>query len=99
MINFEAATPGAPAQTLIDDQVASRIHAKDSNLFNFSENAQLFARDFMGWTTLASEPPLALSEIQNFADSLIARGLKTVVLVGQGGSTQAQLCQQRHGYF
>lgn len=49
MINFEAATPGAPAQTLIDDQVASRIHAKDSNLFNFSENAQLFARDFMGW--------------------------------------------------
>ena len=46
MINFEAATPGAPAQTLIDDQVASRIHAKDSNLFNFSENAQLFARDF-----------------------------------------------------
>ena len=39
MINFEAATPGAPAQTLIDDQVASRIHAKDSNLFNFSENA------------------------------------------------------------
>lgn len=91
MINFEAATPGAPAQTLIDDQVASRIHAKDSNLFNFSENAQLFARDFMGWTTLASEPPLALSEIQNFADSLIARGLKTVVLVGQGGSTQAPM--------
>ena len=45
MINFEAATPGAPAQTLIDDQVASRIHAKDSNLFNFSENAQIFARD------------------------------------------------------
>lgn len=91
MINFEAATPGAPAQTLIDDQVASRIHAKDSNLFNFSENAQFFARDFMGWTTLASEPPLALSEIQNFADSLIARGLKTVVLVGQGGSTQAPM--------
>lgn len=91
MINFEADAPGASAQVLIDNKVASRVHNKDSKLYNFSENAQLFARDFMGWTTLASEPPLPLSEIQNFADSLIARGLKTVVLIGQGGSTQAPM--------
>lgn len=91
MINFEAEEPGSSAQVLIDAGVAGRIRNKDSELYNFSENAQAFAQDFMGWTTLASEPPLALVEIQNFADSLIARGLRTVVLVGQGGSTQAPM--------
>ena len=69
---------------MLDPRRSSNVTVSYTHLF--SENAQLFARDFMGWTTLASEPPLALSEIQNFADSLIARGLKTVVLVGQGGS-------------
>jgi glucose-6-phosphate isomerase len=91
MINFEAAAPGPSAQVLVENNVASRIRKKDSLLYNFSENAQLFARDFMGWTTLASQPPTPLDEIQNFADALIARGLRTVVLVGQGGSTQAPM--------
>lgn len=96
MINFEAGAPGASAQVLIDNNVASRVRDKDSKLYDFSENAQLFARDFMGWTTLASEPPLPLVEIQNFADALIARGLKTVVLVGQGGSTQAPMTMTKY---
>ena len=96
MINFDAIEPGPSAQTLIDKNVASRIRKKDSALYNFSENAQLFAREFMGWTTLASEPPLPLVEIQNFADSLIARGLQTVVLIGQGGSTQAPMTMTKY---
>lgn len=45
----------------------------------------------MGWATLASEPPCPIDEIQDFADEMISRGLKTVILIGQGGSTQAPM--------
>ena len=45
----------------------------------------------MGWTDLASNPPYSLADIQAFADSIIKQGLKTVVLIGQGGSTQAPM--------
>ena len=45
----------------------------------------------MGWTDLATNPPYPLHEIQAFADSIIAQGLKSVVLIGQGGSTQAPM--------
>ncbi len=40
---------------------------------------------------LASNPPYPLADIQAFADSIIEQGLKTVVLIGQGGSTQAPM--------
>lgn len=45
----------------------------------------------MGWADLGSNPPYPLHEIQSFADSIIAQGLKWVVLIGQGGSTQAPM--------
>ena len=79
------------AKTLVKECVASRVHAKDATLYDFSEGAQSCAQEFMGWTDLASNPPCALREIQEFADSIIAQGLKTVVLIGQGGSTQAPM--------
>ena len=79
------------AKTLVKECVASRVHAKDATLYDFSEGAQACAQEFMGWTDLASNPPCALREIQEFADSIIAQGLKTVVLIGQGGSTQAPM--------
>lgn len=79
------------AKTLVKECVASRLHAKDANLYDFSEDARACAERYMGWTDLASNPPFPLREIQAFADSIIAQGLKTVVLIGQGGSTQAPM--------
>ena len=79
------------AKTLVKECVASRVHAKDATLFDFSEQAQACAERYMGWTDLASNPPYPLADIQAFADSIIEQGLKTVVLIGQGGSTQAPM--------
>lgn len=79
------------AKTLVRERVASRIHAKDASLYNFSDAAQECASNFMGWVDLASNPPYSIDEIQSLADELIAEGIKTVVLVGQGGSTQAPM--------
>ena len=79
------------AKTLVKECVASRLHEKDASLYGFSEEAQACAGRYMGWTDLASNPPYPLQEIQAFADSIIAQGLKTVVLIGQGGSTQAPM--------
>ena len=79
------------AKTLVRDCIASRIHAKDATVYDFSDEARACAERFMGWTDLASNPPVSLEEIQSFADSIIAQGLKTVVLMGQGGSTQAPM--------
>ena len=79
------------AKTLVKECVASRVHAKDATLYDFSEQAQACAERYMGWTDLASNPPYSLADIQAFADSIIKQGLKTVVLIGQGGSTQAPM--------
>ncbi|MBX9032426.1 glucose-6-phosphate isomerase [Gordonibacter massiliensis (ex Traore et al. 2017)] len=79
------------AKTLVKECVASRVHAKDASLYDFSEQAQSCAERYMGWTDLASNPPYPLRDIQAFADSIIAQGLNTVVLIGQGGSTQAPM--------
>ena len=79
------------AKTLVKECVASRVHAKDATLYDFSEQAQACAERYMGWTDLASNPLYSLADIQAFADSIIKQGLKTVVLIGQGGSTQAPM--------
>lgn len=39
--------------------------------------------EYMGWATLASEPPCPIDEIQDFADEMISRGLKTVILIAR----------------
>lgn len=79
------------AKTLVKEKAGSRIHAKDASLYNFSEEALKCAQDFMGWTDLATNPPLPLKKIQDFARKQIDKGLQTVVLIGQGGSTQAPM--------
>lgn len=79
------------AKTLIKEKVASRVHAKDATLYDFSDDASECAKKYMGWTDLASNPPFPLEQIQAFADKAISEGLKTVVLIGQGGSTQAPM--------
>ncbi len=47
------------------------------------------------WVDLASNPPCSLQEIQSFADYVVADGINTVVLIGQGGSTQAPMTADR----
>ena len=92
MIDFSIQGIYPPSlQALVDGKVASRIHGKDASLYSFSEEAQDCAQNYMGWATLASNPPCPIEEIQAFANETIANGLKTVILIGQGGSTQAPM--------
>lgn len=79
------------AKTLVRDKVASRLHAKDESLYDFDEAAAECAKNFTGWATLASQPPYPYKKIQAFAEDIIAEGFKTVLLIGQGGSTQAPM--------
>lgn len=79
------------AKTLVKEKVASRIHAKDASLYSFSEKAQKCAEECMGWTDLASNPPIPLKDINDFVDGVLASGICMVVLIGQGGSTQAPM--------
>ena len=79
------------ATTLIEARAASRLFAQDATLYDFSPAAQECARDYMGWTNLASSPPFPLEDIKRFADHVVASGIDTVVLIGQGGSTQAPM--------
>ena len=91
MIDFTTEATCPSIQTLVDNKVASRIRAKDATLYNFEPEAQECAQDYMGWTTLASNPPTEIEEIQNFAYAMMAKGVKTILLIGQGGSTQAPM--------
>lgn len=79
------------AKTLVKGCIASRLRAKDASLFDFSDEALACAQEFMGWTDLATNPPCSVEKIQAFADEVVASGVETVVLVGQGGSTQAPM--------
>ena len=79
------------AQELVAIKAASRLHAKDASLYDFSEEAQACAREFMGWVDLASNPPYPVDAIQALADDCVARGCRTVLLLGQGGSSQAAM--------
>ena len=78
-------------KTLVKDKVASRIHAKDCTLYDFSEEAQQFARDYMGWVDLASNPPYPIADIESFAQDVFVDGFTSVLLIGEGGSTQAPM--------
>ena len=42
------------AKTLVKARAASRIHAKDATLYDFSPEAQACASDYMGWADLAT---------------------------------------------
>ncbi len=79
------------AKTLVKECVASRLHQKDASLYDFSEEVRAYAERHMGWVDLASNPPYPLQAIQDFANKAIENGITTVVLVGQGGSTQAPM--------
>ncbi len=91
MISAEMDKLYPSAKKLVKDCVASRLHAKDASLYDFSDSAQKYAENYMGWVDLASNPLDSLDEIQTFADQVYGEGIDTVVLIGQGGSTQAPM--------
>lgn len=80
-----------PAECLITNNVPSRIHAKDATLYDFSDVALESARDYMGWTDLATKPPCPIDQIATFADEALAEGIDYVGLLGEGGSSQAPM--------
>jgi len=49
------------------------------------------ASKHLGWTTLSSHPPKAIDEIKILAEGFRSEGLEAVVLLGQGGSSQASM--------
>lgn len=76
---------------LIDAHVASRLHAKDASLYDFDAESRSQAEQFMGWVDLASNPPYPVSSIVEFAQGAVATGMRSVLLIGEGGSTQAPM--------
>ena len=91
MISGEMEKLYPSAKTLVKECVASKIFAKDASLYGFSENAQECAKHFMGWTDLASNPRCDVNQLMEFANGLVDSGIDNVVLMGQGGSTQAPM--------
>ncbi|WP_165252774.1 glucose-6-phosphate isomerase [Adlercreutzia sp. ZJ304] len=79
------------AKTLVKEHIASRIFEQDGSVYDFSESAQQCAGDFMGWARLGSKPQCDVVQLMKFADEVIAEGIESVVLLGQGGSTQAPM--------
>lgn len=79
------------AKTLVRENVASRIYNRDASVFEFSEEASACSARFMGWADLARNPHCDVDQLRRFADEAIADGIKSVVLIGQGGSTQAPM--------
>lgn len=79
------------SKLLVENSVASRIGAGDASLYDFSEDAMECAAQFMGWRDLASRPPVSPGSIISFARQARNDGLNKVVLLGQGGSTQAPM--------
>ncbi len=89
-------------EQLVSNHVASRVSKKDATLYDFSAEAQACAEKFMGWADVAAltdSELCSLDKIQEFADAavggsidpVLSRGIESVVLIGQGGSTQAPM--------
>ncbi len=81
----------ASSQVLVTMRAASRLSKRDTSLFDFDLAAKMCASVSLGWVDLASAPPSSPESICAFADELLAEGLDDVVLIGQGGSTQAAM--------
>ena len=77
------------ATRLVEERAASRVHAEDASLYDFDPAAVEHASCYMGWTALASEPPLDPCDLQRAVEGYQAQGLDAVVLIGQGGSSQS----------
>jgi glucose-6-phosphate isomerase len=78
-------------ESLLALKAPSRLGARDATLFDAHPGDAQRAEQLLGWTRLCSLPPLPVADIQAHADAICAEGLEAVVLIGQGGSSQAAM--------
>ena len=76
---------------LLELNAPSRLGRKDATLFSACTEDMQSAELLLGWTGLCARPPLSVSEIRRQADAIRDEGLEAVVLIGQGGSSQAAM--------
>jgi glucose-6-phosphate isomerase len=81
----------AGLEFLLELKAPSRLGARDASLFNAHPSDAQRAAQLLGWTDLCSKPPLSVGEICEQATAVRAEGLDAVVLIGQGGSSQAAM--------
>ena len=91
MLNGELDRGYPSVKILVRERIASRVHDKDPDVYDFSAAARECACQFMGWTDLASNPPYPIDEIKQFAQEVFDDGFTSVLLIGEGGSTQAPM--------
>jgi glucose-6-phosphate isomerase len=72
-------------------EVPSRLGAGDPSLFDVHPEDAVSAGQRLGWTRLCSKPPLPVAVIAEQAAAIRTEGLEAVVLIGQGGSSQAAM--------
>ncbi|ALV44975.1 glucose-6-phosphate isomerase [Arthrobacter alpinus] len=77
----------AHLMTLVADQVASRIFAKDATLWGPDAEAESAVR--LGWVEAAEVSAPLVEEITALRDELRAEGINHIVLCGMGGSSLA----------
>ncbi|MCL2883512.1 MAG: glucose-6-phosphate isomerase [Coriobacteriia bacterium] len=78
-------------ERLLELKAASRLASGDGSLYGSGPEAQRRAEERLGWLHLAAQPPLAPDLIMQWAAEIRAEGLDAVVLIGQGGSSQASM--------
>jgi glucose-6-phosphate isomerase len=76
---------------LLAHKVPSRLYAKDASLFAGVEPDQNRVLGSLGWLHLSSNPPMSVEELAAIASGIRLEGLEAVVLIGQGGSSQAAM--------
>ena len=91
MITYSSTKIYPSAKQLVNESVASRIQAADATLYDFDADSYQCAHNFMGWTDLASNPHCDLDKIMDFAATARKDGFDQVLLIGEGGSTQAPM--------
>ena len=76
---------------LLELKAPSRLGVRDASLFNAHPGDEERASKWLGWATLASDPPYPIDKLKQHAEEIRSEGLDGVVLIGQGGSSQAAM--------
>ena len=71
--------------------VPSRLAARDASLYDFASGLADYAARYLGWTSLSSRPPMSAEKLMFIAADIRRSGLEAIVLLGQGGSSQASM--------
>lgn len=72
-----------------DQQIVSRIWAKDGTVWKKEPEAQKDITSWLGWLTVTGLMQEQISNLKAFAKEIVDAGYKSVVLLGMGGSSLA----------